>query len=104
MLSVASWVGRPGWPGYAASKAAAWSLTSALREGLRDQGTQVVAVHAGFVETDLASWVDAPKIAPEDVAQQTMHALLENRVEVLTDERTREVKANLCRPLDAEAP
>ncbi|MGQ5652411.1 SDR family oxidoreductase [Streptomyces sp. EKR5.2] len=103
MLSVASWVGRPGWPGYAASKAAQWSLTSALREALRDQGTQVVGVHAGFVETDLASWADAPKITPEDVAEQTVRALIEDRVEVLTDEGTREVKANLCRPLDAEA-
>ncbi len=32
-----------------------------------------------------------------------MRALIEDRVEVLTDEGTREVKANLCRPLDAEA-
>jgi NAD(P)-dependent dehydrogenase (short-subunit alcohol dehydrogenase family) len=102
MLSVASWVPRPEWPGYAASKAAEWSLTGALREGLRDQGTLVVAVHAGFVETDLAAWVDAPKLSAEDVAEQTIQALTDDRVEVLADERTRQVKANLCRPLDAE--
>ncbi|MER5910387.1 SDR family oxidoreductase [Streptomyces sp. NPDC001982] len=103
MLSVASWVGRSGWPGYAASKAAQWSLTSALREGLHDQGTLVVGVHAGFVETDLAAWTDEPKITPADVAEQTMEALAHDRVEVLADERTRQVKAFLCRPLDAEA-
>jgi NAD(P)-dependent dehydrogenase (short-subunit alcohol dehydrogenase family) len=102
MLSVASWLGRPGWPGYAASKAAQWSLTGALREGLRDQGTLVVGVHAGFVETDLAAWTDAPKITAEDVAEQTMRALEENRVEVLADEGTRQVKAALSQPLGTE--
>ncbi|MCW7942895.1 short-chain dehydrogenase [Streptomyces hygroscopicus] len=103
MLSVASWLGRPGWPGYAASKAAQWSLTGALREGLRDQGTLVVAVHAGFVDTDLSAWTDAPKISAREVAEQTMQALADDRVEVLADENTRQVKAGLCLPLDAEA-
>ncbi|MEU6218926.1 SDR family oxidoreductase [Streptomyces sp. NPDC047022] len=98
MLSVASWLGRPGWPGYAASKAAQWSLTNALREGLRDQGTLVVGVHAGFVETEMAAWTDAPKISAEDVAEQTMRALEENRTEVLADESTRQVKAALSQP------
>jgi NAD(P)-dependent dehydrogenase (short-subunit alcohol dehydrogenase family) len=100
MLSVASWIGRPGWPAYAASKAAQWSITDSLRQGLRDQGTLVVGVHAGFVDTDLASWVDGPKITAEDVAEQTMRALLDNREEVLADERTRQVKAALSQPLD----
>ncbi|MEU8590790.1 SDR family oxidoreductase [Streptomyces sp. NPDC048664] len=104
MLSVASWLGRPGWPGYAASKAAQWSLTGALREGLRDQGTLVVGVHAGFVETDLAAWTDAPKITAEDVAEQTMRAVEEDRTEVLADEGTRQVKAALSRPPETGAP
>jgi NAD(P)-dependent dehydrogenase (short-subunit alcohol dehydrogenase family) len=103
MLSVASWLGRPGWPGYAASKAAQWSLTGALREGLQDQGTLVVGVHAGFVETDLAAWTDAPKITAEDVAEQTMRALEEDRVEVLADEGTRQVKAALSQPPGTKA-
>ncbi|MGW2788238.1 SDR family NAD(P)-dependent oxidoreductase, partial [Streptomyces populi] len=42
MLSVSSWRVTPWWPGYAASKAAEWSLTNALRFGLRQQGTLVV--------------------------------------------------------------
>ena len=95
MLSVAAWIGRPEFPGYAASKAAQWSLTQALREGLREQGTLVVGVHAGFVETDLSTWVDAAKISPASVAEQTMQALANDSVEVLADERTRQVKAAL---------
>ncbi|WP_433447184.1 SDR family oxidoreductase [Streptomyces sp. CA-142005] len=100
MLSTASWASRPDYPGYAASKAAQWSLTGALREGLREQGTLVVGVHAGFVETDLSSFTDAPKISAADVAEQTMEALAGDRVEVLADERSRQVKHSLSQPLD----
>jgi NAD(P)-dependent dehydrogenase (short-subunit alcohol dehydrogenase family) len=98
MLSVASWVGRPGWPGYAASKAAQWSLTEATRQGLSEQGTLVVGVHAGFVDTDLAAFTDAPKIGAADVAEQTVEALEADVTEVLTDEATRKVRAGLSRP------
>ncbi|MGW2034909.1 SDR family oxidoreductase [Streptomyces sp. NPDC001356] len=100
MLSTASWASRPDYPGYAASKAAQWSLTGALREGLREQGTLVIGVHAGFVETDLSSFTDAAKIGVEDVAEQTMDALAHDRAEVLTDERTRQVKRALSRPVE----
>ncbi|MGW0994585.1 SDR family oxidoreductase [Streptomyces sp. NPDC002520] len=98
MLSAASWAPRPEYPGYAASKAAQWSLTGALREGLREQGTLVVGVHAGFVETELSSFTDAPKITATDVAELTMDALANNQVEVLADERTRQVKQALSQP------
>jgi len=100
MLSLASWAGRPQFPAYAASKAAEWSLTQSLRAGLRDQGTLVVGVHAGFVETDLSSWTDAPKITAASVAEQTMQALANDSAEVLADERTRQVKAALSQPPD----
>ncbi|GAA1695785.1 SDR family oxidoreductase [Streptomyces yatensis] len=102
MLSLASWVGQPGFPGYAASKSAQWSLTDALRKGLQEQGTLVVGVHSGFVDTDLSSWVDAPKITTADVAEQTMEALANDRWEVLADDETRQAKAALSQPLHAE--
>ncbi|MFJ4466774.1 SDR family oxidoreductase [Streptomyces sp. NPDC089424] len=98
MLSLASWSSRPEFPGYAASKAAQWSLTDALRQGLDAQGTLVVGVHAGFVDTDLSAWTDAPKISAEAVAELTMKALADNRYEVLADEGTRHAKAALSRP------
>ncbi|MEV7008729.1 SDR family oxidoreductase [Streptosporangium sp. NPDC051022] len=98
MLSLVSWVGRPDFPGYAASKAAQWSLTNALRQGLHAQGTLVVGVHAGFVDTDLSSWTDAPKISAATVAELTMDALENDRLEVLADAETRKVKAGLSLP------
>ena len=54
VLSVASWMNGPALATYGASKSAAWALTNGLRIELAQQGTQVVALHAGFIDTDLA--------------------------------------------------
>ncbi|MDX3076163.1 SDR family oxidoreductase [Streptomyces sp. NPDC088354] len=99
MLSLASWVGQAAFPGYAASKAAQWSLTDALRQGLAAQGTLVVGVHSGFVDTDLSAWTDAPKISAASVAEMTMDALAADLSEVLADEQTRLAKAALSQPV-----
>ena len=57
----------------------------------------MVAVHAGFIDTDMAALVDAPKVSPESVAQQVFDAVEAGRIEVLADERTRTIKAQLPR-------
>ena len=100
MLSVTSFYTNPFNASYGASKAAAWSLTNGVRLELHHQGTLVVAVHAGFIDTDMAALVDAPKISPESVAEQVFAAVEAGQVEVLADERTRFVKASL--PHDQE--
>ena len=97
MLSVTSFYTNPLNASYGASKAAAWSLTNGIRIELHHQGTLVVAVHAGFIDTDMAALVDAPKISPESIAQQAFDAVEAGQVEVLADERTRFVKASLPR-------
>ena len=96
VLSVLSFIGVPSARGYAASKAAAWSLTKSAREALREQGTRVVAVHAGYIDTDMAAHVDGPKISPEDVVSQTLQAIQNGDEEVLADDITRQVKATLA--------
>ena len=55
----------------------------------------MVAVHAGFIDTDMAALVNAPKDSPESVAEQVFDAVEAGQVEVLADERTRTVKAQL---------
>jgi NAD(P)-dependent dehydrogenase (short-subunit alcohol dehydrogenase family) len=95
VLSVLSWVNLPGTALYSASKAAAWSLTNALRQELRAQGTQVVALHVGYMDTDMASDVAAPKSAPLDVARLVLDAVEAGRDEVLADAISRQVKAGL---------
>src|SRR5213075_2342348 len=47
VLSIASWINRPLLGTYGATKSAAWALTNGLRHELREQGTQVTALHMG---------------------------------------------------------
>src|ERR1700728_1836171 len=97
MLSVTIFFTSPLDPSYSASKAAELSLTNGVRMELSRQGTLVVAVHAGFIDTDMAAGIDAPKISPESVAQQTFDAVEAGDIEVLTDERSKSIKASLSR-------
>ena len=95
MLSVLSWVTLPGVALYSASKAAAWSLTNALRKDLRAQGTLVIGVHAGYIDTDMVSAVQAEKTSPSAIAQQVVQAIANGEEEVLADAISRQVKAGL---------
>jgi NAD(P)-dependent dehydrogenase (short-subunit alcohol dehydrogenase family) len=95
VLSVVSFVAFPRIGTYSASKAAAWSLTSSLRVQLREQGTLVVGVHMGFVDTDLTARLDVPKIDPADVARALVDAIEQGDEEVLVDELSQQVKAGL---------
>ncbi|MGW1991257.1 SDR family oxidoreductase [Embleya sp. NPDC001921] len=95
MLSVLSFMTIPRVGSYSASKAAAWSLTNALRLELAAQGTLVVGVHAGFIDTDMAAGVQLPKIAPADVAAQTFDAVEAELYEVLVDHYSHDAKAAL---------
>ena len=96
VLSVLSWLTLGGQSGaYSASKAAGWALGNALRQELKAQGTQLVAVHAAFIDTDMARGAPGPKIAPEEVVSQTLAALEAGQAEVLADSVTRQVHAGL---------
>src|ERR1700722_8825586 len=55
MLSVVSWFTPPFNATYAASKHAALAVSDAARIELRKQGTQVIGVYAGFIDTELAA-------------------------------------------------
>ncbi len=96
VLSVASWRSLPTFAAYGASKAAAWSITNSLRLELRPRGTQVVAVHAGYLDTDMAASVTAPKTAPDEVVAKVLDALRDGLEEVLVDEVSHRVKASLA--------
>lgn len=95
VLSVLSWLNISSGATYSASKSAAWSLTNGLRGELRTQGTQVVGVHVGFMDTDMAAGVNMPKADPLDVARQTLLAVAEGKDEVLADDLSRNVKQGL---------
>lgn len=104
VLSVLSWLSVPGGALYCASKAASWSLTNALRLELSGQGTQVVALHVGYMDTDMTAGVDAPKSSPDDVALQTLAGLEAGAFEVLADDASRYVRGALSAELTALYP
>ena len=68
MLSVVGLAPMPGLAFYSASKAAAGSLTAALRASLAADGIAVHGVFPGPVDTDMAKGIDLPKTAPAVVA------------------------------------
>ena len=93
ILSAAAWVSMP--TGYAASKAAMWSATNALRIQLRGQGTHVVGLLVGMIDTPMTAGWDVPKVTPESVVAQAYDAVGDGSLEVLADEVTRDLKSRL---------
>lgn len=80
---------------YSATKAALWSQTNSLRLTLRPRGIEVTGLHMGYVDTDMAASVDAPKVSARDVAVQALDGVEAGAFEVLADETARWVKSAL---------
>ena len=99
VASVLSWLAIGG--SYSVSKAALWSATDAMRLDLAPRGVQVVGVYMGYVDTDMAAGVDAPKTAPADVVRQVLDGLEAGKSEVLADQTARQTRATLDRSVDA---
>jgi NAD(P)-dependent dehydrogenase (short-subunit alcohol dehydrogenase family) len=91
MLSIVSWFVNPGNATYCASKYAALAVTDAVRMQLKSQGTQVVAVHAGYIDTDMAAGVDSPKVSAQQVAERTLDGLRGGKNSVHADQRSEDI-------------
>lgn len=96
ILSAAAWVSMP--TGYAASKAAMWSATNALRISLQGQGTQVVGLLVGMIDTPMTGRWDVPKVSAASVVAQAYDAVGDGSLEVLADDTTRDLKSRLSTP------
>jgi 2-keto-3-deoxy-L-rhamnonate aldolase RhmA/NAD(P)-dependent dehydrogenase (short-subunit alcohol dehydrogenase family) len=82
MLSILSHVNLPLMGSLCASKAAALSLTQAVRAELTGQGTRVMGVLPGAVDTDMTAGVNIPKLQPAEVAAAIVHGLLTGAEEI----------------------
>jgi NAD(P)-dependent dehydrogenase (short-subunit alcohol dehydrogenase family) len=109
MLSVVSWFNAPMQGTYCISKAAESALTKGIRFELRAQGTLVVGVYAGYIDTDMAArmWGSAeyPKLSPAEAAARVLAGIENGTEEIITDERTEGVRAALlkdARPFEAQ--
>jgi hypothetical protein len=75
MLSMVSLVNIPLMGSYCASKAAAWSLTQAIRAELRPHGVLVCAAFPSATETAMTAHLTIPKLKPAAVADAVIAAI-----------------------------
>jgi 2-keto-3-deoxy-L-rhamnonate aldolase RhmA/NAD(P)-dependent dehydrogenase (short-subunit alcohol dehydrogenase family) len=75
MLSILAHMNLPMMGSLCASKAAALSLSQALRAELAGQGTRVVGVLPGAVDTDMTRGLTIPKLPPRAVASAVIDGL-----------------------------
>ncbi len=80
---------------YCASKAAAYSITQALRELLSEQGTIVLSVHPGPIATDMGDAAGLTEIAepPTLVAEGIIKALEAGDFHVFPDSMAKQIGA-----------
>ena len=72
--------------GYSASKAAAHSITQALRAELRPRGIRVLGAYPGGIDTDMLAGIDAHKAAPQLVASRIVSALAADQDVIFPDD------------------
>jgi NAD(P)-dependent dehydrogenase (short-subunit alcohol dehydrogenase family) len=101
LLSIAAHVSIPSVASYSASKAAAWSMTQAVRAELAAQKTHVVGVFPGPVDTDMAVSLPGEKVSPADVVDRVLDAVRDEIEDVYPDAYAQKMKQRL--DLDAKA-
>jgi NAD(P)-dependent dehydrogenase (short-subunit alcohol dehydrogenase family) len=96
VLSVLSWLHPHTSGAYASAKAAAWALTDAVREELAPRGVSVSALHVGYMDTDMVTYIPADqKTDPAVVARLAVDGLLDGAPEIIADDISRNAKAAL---------
>jgi short-subunit dehydrogenase len=80
---------------YSASKAAALALTKGIRAELAAQGTAVIAVMPGTIDTEMSKTYAGPKVSITEVAQATLQAIREGIEDIYPGEQATGVAAQL---------
>jgi NAD(P)-dependent dehydrogenase (short-subunit alcohol dehydrogenase family) len=97
MLSILGKVNFPMNASYSASKAAAISMTQGVRSELAAQGTLVIGVMPGTVDTEGSRHFPPPKVSPEVVAQEALQAVIDGIEDVYPGEQAKEMAAQLLK-------
>lgn len=95
ILSVASIANTPIFGSYSASKAALFSLTQGIRAELAQQGTLVVGVFPGPVDTPMSAGIPLDKTPPIEIARATLKAVENQEEDVFPDPVSQSIFANL---------
>jgi NAD(P)-dependent dehydrogenase (short-subunit alcohol dehydrogenase family) len=80
---------------YSATKAALWSASNSARVELDPQGVQVVGVHVGWVDTEMAAHTDDVKVPPAQVVAEAFDTLEAGGAEAIVGDTARHVKSKL---------
>lgn len=96
VLSVLSWLHPAASGAYASAKAAAWAMTDALTAELGPRGIRVSALHVGYMDTDMVTYIPAEqKSDPATIARIAVDGLLAGVSEILADDVSKQAKAGL---------
>ncbi|HLK92453.1 MAG TPA: SDR family oxidoreductase [Polyangia bacterium] len=93
VLSLASLASIPSMGGYSASKAAAYSLSQALRPALKAKRIDILAVLAGPIDTDMVRNLQVPKTSPADTAKGVLAGIARGDEEIFPDPMAQQMSA-----------
>ncbi len=93
VLSLASLASVPTMGGYSASKAAAYSITQALRPELGRKQIEVLAAFFGPLDTDMTRALEMPKTSPADAAKALLAGIERGEEDVFPDPMAQQMGA-----------
>ncbi len=93
VMSLTSLASFPALGGYSASKAAAYSITQAMRPELRAKHIEILAVLPGPIDTDMVKALQMPKTSPADVAQGVLAGIARSDEEIFPDPMAQQMGA-----------
>lgn len=93
ILSLAALASVPAMGGYAASKAAAYSMTQALRSELRAKRIDILAALPGPVDTDMVRALQLPKASPADTAKGVLAGIARGEEDIFPDAMAQQMGA-----------
>ena len=93
VLSLTSLASFPALGGYSASKAAAYSVTQALRPELKAKRIELLAVLPGPIDTDMVKALQMPKTSPADTARGVLAGIARGDEEIFPDPMAQQMGA-----------
>lgn len=91
VLTVVSLASMSSLGGYSATKAAALSLTQALRQELKKKNIAVHAVFPGPVDTEMAKDITLPKTSAREVAEAIVAGVVRGEEDIAPDPMSRQI-------------
>ncbi len=96
VLSALSWFSSGTVGAYSAAKAAEWALTNDLRLNLYPHNIRVAGLHVGFMDTDMTTTLEVPKVNPADIAKLAIDGIESGSFEIIADDDSRKIQGALA--------